>query len=104
MNNLQKLIKLRGLSASAIAERIGAGYHITQKTIKGVRQTYHIQASVARLLGLTYDEAWGDSADHVLRELIRREVKKLSKEEGKKQLRRWLQDGNVPKKRAAGNA
>ena len=104
MNNLQKLIKLRGLSASAIAERIGAGYHITQKTIKGVRHTYHIQASVARLLGLTYDEAWGDSADQVLRALIRREVKKLSKEEGKKQLRRWLQDVNVPKKLATGNA
>ena len=103
MNNLQKLLFLRGLSAKAVSDRIGAGYHITQKTIKGIKKTRHIQESVARLLGLSRDEAWGDKADQALLALIRQEVKKRSREDEKEQLRRWLQGGNVPKKRAGGN-
>lgn len=107
MNNLQKLLVLRGMSAKAVSDRIGAGYHITQKTILGRRHGRNIQDRIAHLLGLSHDEVWGDNADQALLALIRREVKKQvkkrSREDEKEQLRRWLQGGNVPKKRAGGN-
>lgn len=84
MNNLQKLIKLRGLSVSAIANKIGYGYHNVQKIIKRatrptkdggvVRSNLDIETAVAELLGMTHDECWGNNTEDAIKRLIRQEI------------------------------
>lgn len=114
MNNLQKLLKLRRLSAKQVSDRIGHGYHITQKVIKGttrtladgtvvVRRNRDIEAGVAELLGITHEEAWGEKSSQILRGLIRQELKKQAEQRAQKLREQWLQDGSVPKKRKVGN-
>ena len=114
MNNLQKLLKLRGLSAKKVSDRLGHGYHITQKVIKGatrkladgtavVRRNLEIETGVANLLGLAHEEAWGEKNSQVLLRLIRQELKKQAEQRAQKLRQQWLQDGSVPKKRTVGN-
>ncbi|MDH4319147.1 MAG: hypothetical protein OEV64_12195, partial [Desulfobulbaceae bacterium] len=78
MNDLQKLIKLRGMTIREVAEQIGHGYHMTQKVIKrtryrrsdgsfGVYTSSAIEEAVAGLLGLTPGQVWGDGAKVILR-------------------------------------
>ncbi|MBU1564258.1 MAG: hypothetical protein KJ630_01355 [Proteobacteria bacterium] len=114
MNNLQKLIRLRGLTITDIANRIGYGYHSTQKVIKGatypladgskvLRTNRKIEEAVARLLGLSRDEAWGSAAHTVLPRLIRSEIEKKADQRKQDLRRQWLPSNNVPKSRASGN-
>ncbi len=90
MNNLQKLIKLRGLTIRCLADEISQGYHTTQKVIKGatykrsdgslgVRKNIHVENGVARVLGLTHSEVWGKNANATLKRLIRKEISKQVK-------------------------
>jgi hypothetical protein len=109
MNNLQKLIKLRSLTARDIAESIGFGYHSTQKVIKGtcyrladgtkvLRSHKEIEEAIAKLLGVTHDEAWGLKSHKVLPRLIRLEIEKKA-DQCKNDLRdQWLSCNNVPQK------
>lgn len=74
MNDLQKLIKLRGRTAFELADIIGFGYHATQKVVKGIRHTEQIQTVVAHFLGLTREQAFGPEASKNLRPLIEAEI------------------------------
>ena len=114
MNDLQKLIRLRGLTTLGIAEEIGHGYHITQKVVKGVQRkrrdgsfyTYanqEIQEAVAARLGLTHDQAWGAKSSFVLRRLIRQEIKKQAKQREQDLRQQWLNEDTIAEKRSGGN-
>ena len=114
MNELQKLIKLRGMTIGEVAEQIGHGYHFTQKVIKrasrplkkGGAYIYSnraIETAVAELLGLSHDEAWGTGSASVLRRLIKAEIKKQARANERKMEEEWLHNGRIPKKQAAGN-
>lgn len=114
MNNLQKLIKLRGLSAKAIAKQLGHGYHTTQKVIKRatytrvdgtpvIRSNREIEDGVAKVLGLTHDEAWGKASLTLLPRLIREEVKATAKKQERILNRRWLHTPTIPKKTSCDN-
>lgn len=90
MNDLQKLIKLRGLTVGEVATRIGFGYHNTQKIIKGctvkrsdgsfhVRSNPEIEQAIADLLGITHEQAWGDESCKTLKRLIRQELQAVKR-------------------------
>lgn len=113
MNDLQKLIKLRGLTVLGIAEDIDHGYHHVQKVVKGTRYknrsgsigTYSnmaIRQAVASRLNLTYEQAWGAKSHAFLQRLIRKEIKAFAKAEAKKQERdlqqQFLTKSRVPEK------
>ncbi len=118
MNDLQKLIKLRGLTILDIASKIGHGYHSTQKVIKGVQfkrkdgslGTYakpEVQLAVAAQLGLTFDQAWGTKSRLILRRLIRKEIKAFAKAEAKKReqdlQQQFLNNDRIAENRVVGN-
>lgn len=114
MNNLQKLIKLRGLTIQEISSEIGQGYHITQKVIKGTRYkrkdgsfgTYSsrpVEDGVAQLLGLARSEVWGEKAHITLRRLIKQEIKSQAKQLEQDMHQNWLLNSNIPKKNIGGN-
>lgn len=101
MNNLQKLIRLRGLTVKGVAEQIGYGYHNVQKIIKGstrprpdgtatIRSNREIEVSVAALFGLTHDECWGSQSDQVLTRLIRQEIAAKASEAASKLRKQYL--------------
>lgn len=101
MNNLQKLLRLRGLTIKQIADEIGQGYHITQKVIKrstykrsdgsvAVRSSLPVETGVAILLGLSHEETWGDKSDVVLTKLIQKEIKKQAQQQEHKMRKQWL--------------
>ncbi len=86
MNDLQKLIELRGLTIAEVARRIGCGYHITQKVIKrrairrrdGTTYIYRsrrVREGVAAILGLSYEETWGRKSRVALRRAISHEIR-----------------------------
>jgi len=114
VNNLQKLIRLRGLTVTDIAGNIGFGYHSTQKVIKGasyrladgtkvLRSHKEIEEAVAKLLGLTHDQAWGLESHKILPRLIRLEIEKKATQIQKDLRQQWLPVNNVPKTGAPGN-
>lgn len=103
MNNLQKLIRLRGLTVLEVAGLIGRGYHITQKVIKRTRRNQTIETAVAELLGLTHEQAWGPGSSMVLRRLISREIKEQARRQEESLRQQWLPNKSVPNKKAAGN-
>ncbi|WP_028319617.1 hypothetical protein [Desulfobulbus elongatus] len=76
MNDLQQLFRLRGISMEKLAEQLGFNTHSVQKTVKGVRETPHVRASIAEYLGLEVDDCFGSAAGKVLRRLIRQEILK----------------------------
>lgn len=106
MNDLQKLIALRGLTAFQIAQDTGANYHSVQKTIKGVRIIHCVQPVVAEYLGLDPDRAWGPGARSYLRKLIAEEIDRQSAGERKRLRDLYLRDSaaRVPKNRRSSNA
>lgn len=73
---LQKLLSLRDLSVSQIANATGLGYHAIQKTIKQQRCRPETRQAIAQFLGLPYDHLWGDCANEHLNRLIRQEIEK----------------------------
>ena len=114
MNNLQKLIKLRGLTISILAADIGHGYHHVQKVVKGTRYkrrdgsfgTYSnmaVQKAVAARLGLNYDQAWGAKSHTFLQRLIRKEIKALAKKQESDLQRQFLPKCRVPEKQVCCN-
>ncbi len=115
MNNLQKLIRLRGLTIREIADRIGYGYHLTQKVIKGTRRrtksggqgaTFSnpaVETAVAELLGLSYDQAWGPGSPLALRRLISQEIKEQARRQEESLRQQWLSTDTVPHSKTAGN-
>lgn len=103
MNNLQILLKLRGLTAKQISGEIGQGYHTTQKIIKratykrpdgtrAVRSNRQVEERIAGLLGLSHADVWGDGAEAVLRELIMDEIKRQTEEQQRSMCQQWLTD------------
>lgn len=114
MNNLQKLIRLRGLTITDIAGSIGYGYHSTQKVIKGatyrladgskvLRTNREIEEAVAKVLGVTRDEAWGRESHTVLPRLIRLEIEKKADKHKHDLRKQYLPSNNVPKTSTSGN-
>lgn len=87
MNELQKLIKLRGMTVRQLSSRIGHGYHSTQKVVKGARYRLKsgtagiytspaVRRAVAEHLGLLPEQVWGTGSARFLRRLIRQEIRK----------------------------
>jgi hypothetical protein len=81
LNNLQKLIRLRGLTVKDVADRIGGGYHNVQKIVKRSTRVndrpftnIEIETAVAGLFGLTHEQCWGSQSDMILRRLIKKEI------------------------------
>jgi hypothetical protein len=81
LNNLQKLIRLRGLTIKEVADQIGSGYHNVQKIIKRSTRinarpftNTEIETAVAGLFGLTHEQCWGPQSDMILRRLIKKEI------------------------------
>jgi len=114
MNDLQKLIKLRGMKIREVAELIGHGYHMTQKVIKGtqykrsdgsfgVYSSEAIEKAVAGLLGLKPEQVWGDGAKVALRELIQQEIKTTARQHESRLQAQYLNNSSVPEKQVRGN-
>ncbi len=114
MNNLQKLIKLRGLTVLGIAEDIGHGYHHVQKVVNGTRYkrsdgsygTYSntaVQKAVAGRLGLSYDQAWGPKSRLALRRLIKKEIDKHARQQTRRLQQQFLNNNTIAEKQANGN-
>lgn len=114
MNDLQKLIKLRGLTVLDISRKIGHGYHMTQKVVKGVRykrqdgsfvtrSSLPIENAVAAQLGLKHDQAWGPKSHLVLRRLIQQEIKDQAKEHEQNLQRQFLNINRIAENKAVGN-
>lgn len=114
MNDLQKLIKLRGSTIREVAEQIGHGYHMTQKVIK--RRELHrkdgsiyiynsdaIETAVANLLGIPHHVAWGPDGSAAMQKLIREEIKKQAKLKEQELQQQWLNANNVAEKLTNGN-
>ena len=76
MNDLQRLFKARKISMQKLGDQLGIGMHMVQKTVKGTRQTPHIQQAVAGFLGMTVDECFGTRSAFILRQLTNLEIKK----------------------------
>jgi len=89
MNDLQRLLKLRGKTCRDIATVTGLDYYSVQKTVSQasyrslsgkirIRQPRHIRQKVADALGLRYEQVWGNQSTLVLKRLIRAEIKRLA--------------------------
>lgn len=74
MNNLQRYLDLRGLTAQAIALAIGIGYHTVQKTIKGHRRCPRIRIAIATYLGLDAEKLWGRGSVLYIRKAVAEEA------------------------------
>ena len=81
MNNLQKLIRLRGLTVREVAARTGYGYHNVQKIIKRSTRVndrpftnVEIETAIAGIFGLTHKQCWGPQSDMILRRMINKEI------------------------------
>jgi hypothetical protein len=106
MNDLQKYLALRGITASEIAQATGCNYHSVQKTIKGVRLVKTVQPHVAGFLGMRPEQLWGQGATQRLRRLIREEIDRRAEGERARLTASYLRDNAamIPNKRMAGNA
>ena len=95
MNDLQKLLKLRKITVVQIAKASGEDYHSLQKTIKGIRQTPHIQETVAKHLGLRVWRTFGQQAILTIRGLIAQEIAKREQGYGDHLKLLFLDDKNT---------
>jgi hypothetical protein len=57
-NDLQNLIRLRGLNARIIAKAIGLGHPCVVRTIQGTRNSREVRAKIAEYLGLNHRRVW----------------------------------------------
>lgn len=76
MNQLQKYMKLKNISARDLAERTGLKYCTAQKTVKGLRTGRITRRKIAAALDLDYDQAFGIKAGLYLRRLIKQEIER----------------------------
>jgi transcriptional regulator with XRE-family HTH domain len=106
MNDLQKLLALRGLSAREVARRSGINYHTVQKTLTGRRDSAtHAKEAVAAAVGAPVEQLFGDDAAKALRGLIAQEINARAAAERKRLRSRYLRHSmpRIPHKRRAGN-
>lgn len=105
MNDLQKLLEIKGISAKDISLAANENYHSVQKTIKGQRPTPHIRQAIADYLGYQVDQLFGPGSTRKLRALINREIDTRTEIDRERLRRRYLIDmaNSIPNKRMAGN-
>jgi hypothetical protein len=105
MNDLQKLLSLRGISAKQIADATGENYHSVQKTIKGWRHSPHIQAAIGRHLEIEPEQLFGEGAERSLQRLIAQEIDRRAEGERARLRARYLHRPRrrIAEKRRAGN-
>lgn len=90
MNDLQKYLLLRNISAAQIARETRLGYHSVQKNIRGVRDTPVVREAIADFLGLSRHQIWGENAPVLLRRLIKEEIDRKAETERKRLRKRYL--------------
>ena len=77
MNQLQKYIKIKGLTVCEVAKRTGLGYHIVHKTIKGLRYGDITRRKIAEALILDYTKTWSSfESGPYLKHLINLEIER----------------------------
>lgn len=103
MNDLQRLLKLRGITMQDLADATGFGMHSVQKTVKGVRAMPAIQTAVAGHLGLEVKQCFGPSSGKVLRGLIAKEIKLSARKYTKQLKQKMLGSPTVPLEQPAVN-
>jgi transcriptional regulator with XRE-family HTH domain len=89
MNDLYRLIKLRGTTLRQIARETGASYHPLQKTAKGVRRQPRMQKTLAAYFGVDAKLLFGPRRAATIRLLLEREIDRHANRQGEK-LRRDL--------------
>lgn len=106
MNDLQKLLILRGLTAKGIAARAGINYHTVQKTLTGRRDSAtHAKEAVAAAVGAPVEQLFGAESAKALRVLIAQEINAKAAAERKRLRSRFLRNSTprIPHKRRVGN-
>lgn len=106
MNDLQKLLRLRGLSAREIARQSGISYHTVQKTLTGRRDSAaHAKAAIAAALEIPVEPLFGAESAKALRVLIAQEINARAAAERKRLRSRFLHQSTprIPHKRRVGN-
>lgn len=104
MNDLQRLLKLRGMTMQRLADETGFGMHSVQKTVKGARPTPAIREAVAVFLELKVEQCFGPSSGKVLRRLIAKEIKLSARKYTKQLEQKMLGSSTVPSEAPAVNA
>jgi lambda repressor-like predicted transcriptional regulator len=89
MNDLYKLLKLRGTTLRQIARETGTSYHPLQKTAKGVRRQPRMQKTIAAYFGVSPKLLFGPKREAAIRLLLEREIDRHAGRQGEK-LRRDL--------------
>lgn len=74
MNDIQKLLKLKGVSIRDLAALKKVGYHSLQKYIKGHRKTPSIRKVLASYLNIQPDALVGTKSRFIIRFLIEKEI------------------------------
>lgn len=105
MNDLQKLLILRGITVAKLATDLGRGYHSVQKVVKGHHTNPAIRQLISEHLGLHYYQVWGDEAERTLQRLIREEIDRHAEQERARLRSRYLRGskGRVAPTRKTGN-
>lgn len=107
MNDLQKYLALRKVTARQIADATKANYHSVQKTIKGTRIIQVAKPAIAGYLGVAEELLWGDDAPTALRLLISQEIDRRAERERARLRARYLREKRgtkVAKPRKSSNA
>ena len=106
MNDLQKLLALRDLTAREIAAQAGINYHTVQKTLTGRRDSAtHAKAAIAAALNAPVEQLFGAESAKALRALIAQEINAKAAAERKRLRARFLRNSTprIPHKRRVGN-
>lgn len=106
MNNLQKLMALRGIRAIEIARACQLNYHSVHKCIKGQRPAPHVMKAIAEHLGLEVPQAFGPAARRSLTRLIAAEIERHTEAERERLRERFLLGNadSIPNKARVSNA
>ena len=74
MNDLQRLIRLRGLNMFSIGAALELDPHSVQKVVKGTRKTPHVQEGIAAYIGVPVEHLFGPGARQHITRLINNEI------------------------------
>lgn len=105
MNDLQKLLALRGVRGIDIARARQLNYHSVHKCIKGQRPAPHVMKAIAEHLGLEVAQIFGPRSVRALPKLIAREIDRCADSERERLRERFLLDSadSIPNKSRASN-
>lgn len=105
MNDLQRLIKARGMTMQELTEALDLGIemHSIHKIVSGERQTAYIREAVASFFGLTVEQAFGPRSAKYLKPLIECEINRKRDEYAHRLKRKFLPDQTVAARRRAVN-